>query len=392
MSQSAAVKIQKMTRGFSARNRFSKYRSASLTRYSEQGEPMQPDFSIKLNDIPLLKKFSSPAIFSNLAKQLIPGIFILTINENYVEICPRCTIDKKHLFDGDEYILLKMFITYQLVNSGILPFLREIPLTPESAIELDFSIFPGYNPTALEFHNDSNFFNILRYETSDNRPVLSSEILFIDQRFALSHANMGTRMSDTENVVLESDGKYDMTYAGELLSITQNQILEMYDTTRLKPVTMRGLYNSGDTLVMNDMLVKHAAFTTKNNSTIRLQHLELEYDETTTKEIQVTLCKKKINPTVRDLINREVLHIAIHKIKLSSTSPYKCLESHAFRVPIELQPSNDLNFDINDYSNFLKTLELHNNKCGSFKIYKQFFHNRGGYKRSKSKKKGYSHK
>jgi hypothetical protein len=69
------------------------------------------------------------------------------------------------------------------------------------------------------------------------------------------------------------------------------------------------------------------------------------------------------------------------------------LDSSAFSVPID-SPSNDLSFDINDYSNFLKTLETHNKKCGSFIIdsgeISQPFHNRGGKRKcSKSKKKAH---
>jgi len=155
-----------------------------------------------------------------------------------------------------------------------------------------------------------------------------------------------------------------------------------------KPATMRGLYNSGDSLVMNDMLVKHAGFSTTNNSLIRVQHLELEYGEAITKEIEVTVCGKKIKPTVKDLTNRKVLHIAIHKIKINPTSPYKLLYSHAFSIPIEsIQSSNDLKFNIDDYSNFLEKLEHANNRGGSFTINNQSFYNRGGNYRKRSKSK-----
>jgi hypothetical protein len=159
-------------------------------------------------------------------------------------------------------------------------------------------------------------FNILRYETPDNRPVLSSEILFIDQRFALSHQKMGTGRTK-EIDILESDGQYDLEYAGASLSRTQSEILQMYDTDReLKPVTMRGLYNSGDSLVMNDMLVKHAAVDDENNPIISLLHTDLaDFGETDIKYIEVTVCNKKIKPKMEDLNVRGLLHIAIHKKK-----------------------------------------------------------------------------
>ena len=113
--------------------------------------------------------------------------------------------------------------------------------------------------------------------------------------------------------------------------------------------------------------------------------------------IQKLLFVKKINPTFEELTNRGLLHIAIHKKEILNDTEFVRLDSSVFRVPIESPPSNDLNFNIDDYSNFLKTLELHNNMCGSFVIdngeISQSFHSRGRkmrkYKRSKSKK---SHK
>lgn len=391
----AATRIQKRFRGNTARSSLFKSRSVRRPSLTSFSQAIQSNFSIKLNDIPLLKKFSSPEIFKNLVQRFMrfhETRFILTINENYVEICPYCD-GNQALFEGADYDLLKMFITYQLINSGILPFLREIPLASTSkydtSIGLFFTIIPINNWTSLAFHNDGYLFNILRYETPDNRPVLGSEILLIDQRFALSHPKMGTGRTDEPNKVTKSDGNYDIAYAGELLSLTQAEILQMYDTDKVKAVTMRGLYNSGDSLVMNDMLVKHAAVSDENNSIISLEHIDLEdFDEPNIKYIEVTVCKKKILQTEKELNDRGILHMAIHKQKILHNSKFVRLDSHAFIVPIESQPPNDLNFDINDYSNFLKTLEMHNNMCGSFTIssggISQSFLNRGG-KRKKFK-------
>ena len=386
---------------------------------------LQPDFSIQLNDIPLLKKFSSPSNLKNLVQpfRIFDGTsFLLTMRENGAEICPFSKSNEQ-CFETAEYNLLKKFITYQLIHSGILPFLREIPMSsndPEYyySFFIIITVLPENNPDAEEYHNDNYLFQILRYETYDETPVLGSNILFIDQRIAPGHQYMGTGftdidwryMWDDDILKLQSDGQYDVSYAGESLSNTQNQILEMYDTDDLKPVLMRGLYNSGDTLVMNDMLVKHASLSEENNSTIKL--LRMSSDEP--KEIQVTICKTRMVPTVEDLRNRGLVGISIRKKKIYSDTEFRRLDDKAFTIFDKSRQTlhsrsrrlsaavrqrvaqarrrytrarrqrvpNVLNFNIDDYSNFLKTLEINNNMCGSFDIVNneisQSFHNRGG--------------
>jgi len=407
-------------------------------------QDIQQDFSIKLNGIPLLKKFSSSKNFKNLVPKLeiFDGTkFYLTIDGG-IKVIPYCSQEQRHIFRDRMYELLKQFITYQLINSGIIPFLREIPLevphsnedqpsqkkrkTNECSKMLSFLLFvsPQVTPEGPLFHNDSMLFNILRYETDNDRAVLGSNILFADQRLFPFHRYMGSgfyrlKCEDDEDggfITENSDGNYDEEYAGKKLSETQTEILNMYNDTGLNSVLMRGLYNSGDTLVLNDMLVKHSSIgetprvegnttitvlTTKSDAEIREEHdtgeddAEDPYNRPDNRvEHLVSICDKQIDPGPEHLAGRGIVGLFFQKTTYDpSNSNFKLFREYGFDITGEANSISDLEFNINDYYTFLTTLSQaqSENTCGKFSNNGTEFLLRGGkqrkYKRSRKRRK-----
>jgi len=394
---------------------------------------IQEDFSIKLNGIPLLKKFPKFLGFDNTFCQetkLFPEfIFGVHIKDGLIKITP-CINDKKCaeiLDDRRAYDRLAEFIIYQMINSGTLPFLKNIELKEHECrewvksdndskqiIETKVSeyikiMFNSFDKTIVGqsvFHNDSQLFNILTYYTPNESPVLGSNILFHDQRNFQVHSRM-------------EHGNYDESYTGKLLSITQEQISEMYDTYSLNPVVLRGLFNSGDSLVLNDMLVKHSAISTSEryihrDGVMTIDVLNQNSSHYEPEEVNITVCNHLIIPRQEHLLHRKLLGLFISKHIPNILSnkflafgerygifdkEVKFREELSFYIPNDEQgykvPINDLQFNIQNYFEFLETLqETHrSNVCGNFNIQNgetsQLFQIRGGKRKRRkiSKKK-----
>ena len=398
---------------------------------SEIIEAIQEDFSIKLNGIPILKKFPKSSDFDNTfcreTKLFSEITFCLYIKNGLKKITP-CINDEKYaeiLADRTAYDRLANFIIYQMINSGTLPFLENIELKEHECyawvgprnkrqkiqtkvsefIKINFISFEKTSVEAAVFHNDSALFNILTYYTLNESPVLGSNILFHDQRNFQVHVSM-------------NDGNYDESYTGNLLLMTQAQISEMYDDTSLNPVILRGLYNSGDTLVLNDMLLKHSSVSTSEryNRDTKVMTIDVRNQPRyidTSEEVDITVCDHQISPTMEHLRDRKLLGLFITKYIPDISGGYlgvdrygidggaedlKFREELSFDIPNVEQgykvPINDLQFNIQDYFKFLETLQLthSSNVCGNFNIQNgetsQLFQIRGGKtKRRKISKK-----
>ena len=376
---------------------------------------IQSNFSIELNGIPLLKKFSSKNEHKNLVQHLedFDGFaFILKFEEGIAKVIPYIS-STEHDLTTDKFKLLREFLKYQLINSGVLPFLSHVPLNGE-IILINTHMFKSNNTDAEIFHNDGLLFNIIRYETPGETAVLGSNVLFMDQRKAPAHRYMGTgnfnKLLDLEKKMWDidedeknsffenfedNDGQYDVEYAGESLSSTQNQILEMYDTSGLKSVLMRGLYNSGDSLVINDMLVKHSSLKREEyrDYHVKKMTINVERGRGSVSEI-VSICDTRIQPTETDLTNRQIIGFAFLKILFTDDNDNFTLEhDYTINIPIvELNDSmNTLQLNIGTYCDFLRTLEAsQSSACGIFRIdtstISQTFKHRGGKTKRKAPK------
>jgi hypothetical protein len=97
-------------------------------------ERIQPDFSIKLNNVQLLKKFHNQHI-DNIFSDLISfndSIFIINVLEDSIYVTPYFDDRTNKYFGGwyssPKYEKLKNFLKFQLINSGVISTLRNIEI------------------------------------------------------------------------------------------------------------------------------------------------------------------------------------------------------------------------------------------------------------------------
>ena len=370
-------------------------------------ERIQPDFSIKLNDVQLLKKFHNQhfdRIFDDL-QRFDNSIFIINLTEDTISVTPYFD-DRTNKYFGDgysspKYETLKNFLKFQLINSGVISTLRNIEIKTydgklfmgnprrkqDITVQNRFLIFFEASKSSITqntFHNDSALFNILTYYKPGGRPVLGSNILFYDQRKAPLHSGMS-----------KSTGEYNVDDAGILISETQKEINDMYDKDDIETVLLRGLYNSGDTLVLNDMLLKHAVVSPqeiyernehdKNIMTISVATSKTR-DGITNIDEKIRVCPQQILPSEEDLNNRGVIRLGISNAIPIIEYPNNGLlintygygdESTYIRTEFGFiitreeeipMPIPEMNFDIKEYARFLKTLNdvESYNTCGEF--------------------------
>jgi len=365
-------------------------------------ERIQPDFSIKLNSVQLLKKFHTPdfdrinfdRIFSHL-QRFDDFTFIINLSEDNIFVSPYMDEIELEIFKYDyetksvfkrAYDFLKSFLKFQIINSGVISTLRNIEIKTydgmiftgnpreKKAITVQnrFVIFFSVRSSSItenSFHNDNSLFNILTYYKPDG-PVLGTNILFYDQRKAPLHVDMS-----------KSIGEYNVDDSGILISKTQKEINDMYDEYGIEPVLLRGLYNSGDTLVLNDMLLKHSVvspqeiyeFDERGNKIMTIKVATSKTgDGIESIDEKIRVCPQQILPSEKDLNNRGVVRLGISNILPSIDSRNKLLtnifgygdESNYIRTefgfvitPDEIPMAiPEMNFDINEYARFLKTL------------------------------------
>jgi hypothetical protein len=367
-------------------------------------ERIQPDFSIKLNSVQLLKKFHTPdfdridfdRIFSHL-QRFDDFTFIINLSEDNIFVSPYMDERELEIFKYDyetksvfkrAYDFLKSFLKFQIINSGVISTLRNIEIKTydgmiftgnpreKKAITVQnrFVIFFSVRSSSItenSFHNDNSLFNILTYYKPDG-PVLGTNILFYDQRKAPLHVDMS-----------KSIGEYNVDDSGILISKTQKEINDMYDEYGIEPVLLRGLYNSGDTLVLNDMLLKHSVvspqeiyeFDERGNKIMTIKVATSKTgDGIESIDEKIRVCPQQILPSEKDLNNRGVVRLGISNIlpqipdsrsKLLSNIYGYGDESNDIRTefgfvitPEEEIPMAipEMNFDINEYVRFLKTL------------------------------------
>ena len=368
-------------------------------------ERIQPDFSIKLNDVQLLKKFRNQhfdRIFHDL-ERFDDLNLVINLTEDSISVAPYFNERHNSYFRSNytspQYENLKKFLKFQLINSGIISTLRNIEIKTydgklvmgnprrkqDITVQNRFLIFFGARKSSIthnSFHNDSCLFNILTYY-KPHGPVLGSNILFYDQRKAPLHTDMN-----------KSTGEYNVDDAGILISETQKEINDMYDKDDIETVLLRGLYNSGDTLVLNDMLLKHAVVSPqeiyernehdKNIMTISVATSKTR-DGIPNIDEKIRVCPQQILPSEEDLNNRGLVRCAIVNV-IPSIDPNNGLLTSIYgygdkstyirtefgfiitreeEIPM---PIPEMNFDIKEYARFLKTLNdvESYNTCGEF--------------------------
>ena len=304
----------------------------------KQRTDIQPDYSIKLNNFQLLKKFRGIRFFNTpdfyeYMTDFHGTRFVITFEGSEVKLTPYFkSLTSKARYDTIDRDILHRFVSYQLLNSGILEQLSRDDKTKIVVLKCS-----KQSLTSTDFHNDSNLFQILKYYKDSS--VLGSEILFEDQRKHIIHKDMNHR------------GEYNL----QEIADTQRQINAMYDSGLVpENVLLRGLYNSGDTLVINDMLVKHAVINPNENRVDDILEIDIQ------DRVKVQVCKLRIKTTAEHHLDRGIVSLFVYRNDATEGVNYidPATLSHdlSFFLDSVIIDVPEVNLNIEEYATFLNTM------------------------------------
>jgi len=300
------------------------------------GDPdIQANVSVLLDGYPFLKVFSRPPevdIFSEPIFTILEYIRGLLFRINFegskaVSVSPYFmdnhnkplqrdidNADEKKRFYTKHKSLIEGYISYQLINSGILDVLANVPNVPCTndmydrtepdatgrrmwipAPPFQSSICIRLNPRkksidSIYYHNDSTLFQILQYSQSRKPYVLGSELLFYHENDdTIVHQGI---VRTKENIPFFPEETY-----GSLVHDKYELVKNIYKNIRtsgLTPPLFRHKLNNGDTVVFPDTLIKHAVINPKEHREGTTIHIDIANKINRDNKLGVTVCSERV--------------------------------------------------------------------------------------------------
>jgi len=334
-----------------------------MASFSKSSSDIQENINILLEGYPLLKVFSQPIgfdIFSEANFDIINLFADMYFKINFaggkaVSVSPY--IMHLYSYNGNAptpeqeqearqllplYLkhkaLIESYIRYQLINSGVLDFLPNVPIRQhrskfykrikdptakydfrwEPSPEFETSIVIKLNPgktsiTSTNYHNDSTLFQILQYDQSDRlyKPyVLGSELLFYHEE----DDNIRDNTNIHGKLAKDASSKYvfPTEIMGELISEKHNLAKKIYETIKaegLSPPLLRNKLHHGDTAVFPDTLWKHAVIDPKEKREPNIIHIELA-TTSGNMSLDVNVCADRIPTNNREYEGRKIIGLS----------------------------------------------------------------------------------
>ena len=368
-------------------------------------EHIQKDFGITIDGYPFIKKFTAKLEYSTSTfiqkfltnTQRCGGSFrfkfdiitgqITLISTSFQRsamsvIHERLEVDpKQYLFD---------YLSYQLINSGVLPSLTDIPLggapspprkksskskspsksnAPKKVIIITLS-GASSSRTDATFHYDRDaLFTMFQYFKGDKSQIFGTELL-------LGYENA----EEKPNTYMDKDTRsYNPENVGQRISDLHNKMTAIHSKIN-KPVVLRGIYNQGDTLVFANTLLKHAVITPSEivNLGEKTMSIDIEAPEEMVKgmpvrkkfKTEVKICQHRQETGKNHLLNRQLIGVGV-SIANEESIPKDGVDDIEY-IPIgvlvagEPIPVNIVDFDEAKYAEFIEILNEEKDSC--FKI------------------------
>lgn len=227
--------------------------------------------------------------------------------------------------------LIESYIKYQLINSGFLDFLSDVPVeiqqhksfksvevngklliepSPEFPTRIILTLSVHKNSIVDDpFHNDNYLFHILQYDKSRGKSVLGSEMLFYHED------------NDTHRMLKRTE--FGHTYfpigdVGNLISEKHQMVKRIYkkirDEHRHPPPLLRFKLNSGDTMVFPDTLWKHSVINPTENRVENQINIEVKTKSRGLDNVTVTVCSERKRTLQSDYNGRRLIALFCQKM------------------------------------------------------------------------------
>jgi hypothetical protein len=356
---------------------------------------IQEDFCIKLDEYPILTKFSTSDDFKTKEfvdefERLIPGglHFMLRIelgSDGNIIVTPLLTLpdrikdnyrENPHFFSA--------YISFQLANSGILPSIVElILLGNQVSIALRVIARPktDFTYSFFNFHKDQTIFTFLQYYNFGKPFVFGTEVLlgYEENETLLPHELLSV-LSLPEKVG-------NLSTAFSTISAANSELKD----SGINAVVLRGKYNNGDTMIFADPLLRHA--TIKANEVVESYAIEIKIPKKgqdsshNVHQDRVQVCSVR-EPTTPEMVdNRQAIGMFIFLDTQNYSNEYYSPDKFGEPFKISVTPTREIktiNFNKDEFKGFVETLSSGE---GCVVIRDLTITSRGGIKQKGNKRK-----
>jgi len=329
---------------------------------------IQEDFCIKLNEYPILTKFSTSDEFKTPEfvaefERLVPGGAYFRFR---IELAPDGNIIVTPLLSGLQSSIIynyrsnpeffSAYISFQLANSGILPSLAElIHLGNQVTIALRVIARPkrDFSDSFFNFHKDQSIFTMLQYYNFGKPFVFGTEVL-------LGYKENETLLPHEISGVLPLPEKVgNLSNAFSTISSANSELKD----SGINAVVLRGKYNNGDTMIFSDPLLRHA--TIKANDVVESNAIKIkipkkgQISQRNIHEDSVQVCSVR-EPTTPEMVdNRQAIGMFIFLDTEDYSSELYSPDKFGVPIVIGLTPTREvktINFNKDEFKDFVETL------------------------------------
>jgi hypothetical protein len=374
-----------------------------------QDDDIQDNVSVLLDNYPFYKVFSKQEkvdMFSDENLEILMNLRNMLFRINFednkpISITPIIRAEYllysdsiKNVYNNNKD-LINNYINYQVINSGILNYLSNIPSKPKSIIDEKKNEIPFNTCICLSlnandksiintsYHNDSTIFQILQYSNINKPFVLGSELLFYhENNDTVIHQQIIEKAGDTNEFEFPADTM------GDLIHEKYELVKEIYNKIKNKgnlPPLFRNKLRNGDTIVFPDTLWKHAVINTNEKKEENILHIQVANKNRETDPLDVQVCSERIDTNETDVHGRKVHYDGRRVIGLFCFIYSRYIKQEQMLDTFllkEMKPITMSTINLNEKQciNFLSSMS---NDKGCIKIDDVKIISRGGNKRKK---------
>lgn len=339
-----------------------------MTDFAVGVSDIQEDFCIKLDEYPILTKFSTSEEYKTKEffdefERLVPGGLHFTFrielgSDGNIIVIPLLTNIPSNIIDNYRTNLpfFSAYISFQLINSRILPSITElIHLGNQVSIALRIIARPkrDFSDSFFNFHKDQTIFTLLQYYNFGKPFVFGTEVL-------LGYKENETLLPHELLTVLPLPEKVgNLSAAFSTISDVNSELKD----SGVNAVVLRGKYNNGDTMIFSDPLLRHA--TIKANEIFESNAIKIKIPKKgqisshNVHEDSVQVCSVR-EPTTPEMVNNRQ---AIGMFIFLDTENYNVpiYKPDKFGEPFTISPTptreiKTINFNKDEFKGFVETL------------------------------------
>jgi hypothetical protein len=368
---------------------------ASFVPVAAEASDIQEDFCIKLDEYPILTKFSTSEEYKTKEffdefEKLIPGgmyYFKFRIElapDGNIIVTPLPYSVPNHIRDNYNPEFFSGYISFQLSNSGILPSIVELIRLGNQvtiALRVIAKSKRDFSDSFFNFHKDQTIFTMLQYYNFGKPFVFGTEVLlgYKEHETLLPHELFG---------ILPLPEKVgNLSTAFSTISAANSELKD----SGVNSIVLRGKYNNGDTMIFSDPLLRHA--TIKANEVVESNVIKIKIPKKgqlsshNVHEDSVQVCSVR-EPTTPEMVdNRQAIAMFLFLDTQNYNDPYYTPDKFGEPFKISLTPTREIktiNFNKDEFKGFVETLSSGE---GCVVIKDLTITSRGGIKQKGNKRK-----